>query len=120
MPRYVDGFLIPIKRKNLGSYRRMSEKAGKVWKDHGAVEYIECTGDDLRVKMGIPFPRRAKVKPGETVLFSWIVYKSKAHRNRVNAKVMKDPRIKSMMGAKEMPFDIKRMTYGGFKVIVDR
>jgi uncharacterized protein YbaA (DUF1428 family) len=118
MPRYVDGFLIPIPKKNLGAYRRMAEKARRVWKKHGAVEYIECTGDDLKIKMGIPFPRRAKVKPGETVLFSWIVYKSKAHRDRVNAKVMNDPAIKAMMGSK-MPFDPKRMTYGGFRVLVD-
>ena len=120
MPRYVDGFLIPIPRKNLGAYRRMAETAGRVWKQYGAEEYMECTGDDLRIKMGIPFPSRAKVKPGETVLFSWIVYKSKAHRNRVNARVMKDPRIKAMMTDKAMPFDPKRMTYGGFKVIVER
>ena len=120
MPRYVDGFLIPVPKKNLSAYRRISEKAGTVWKEHGAVEYIECAGDDLRMKMGIPFPRRARAKRGETVVFSWIVYKSKAHRDRVNAKVMKDPRIKAMMGPKAMPFDVKRMTYGGFRVIVDR
>ena len=120
MPRYVDGFLIPIPKKNLSAYRRIAAKAGIVWKEHGAVEYMECTGDDLRVTMGIPFPRRAKVKPGETVLFSWIVYKSKAHRDRVNAKVMKDPRIKKMMGTGKMLFDMKRMTYGGFRVLVDQ
>ena len=119
MPRYVDGFLIPIPKKNLSAYRRIAAKAGTVWKEHGAVEYMECTGDDLRGTMGIPFPRRAQVKRGETVLFSWIVYKSKAHRDRVNAKVMKDPRIKAMTD-KGMPFDPKRMTYGGFKVLVDQ
>ena len=120
MARYVDGFLIPIPKKNLTAYRRMADAAGKVWKQRGALEYIECTGDDLRIKMGIPFPRRAKAKRGETVLFSWIVYKSKAHRNHVNARVMKDPRIQSMMSGKKCPFDMKRMTYGGFKVLVDR
>lgn len=119
MPRYVDGFLIPIPKKNIGAYRRMAEEAGRVWKKHGAVEYVECTGDDLRIKMGISFSRRAKVKPGETVLFSWITYKSKAHRDRVNARVMKDPAIKAMMGSK-MPFNPRRMTYGGFRVLVDR
>jgi uncharacterized protein YbaA (DUF1428 family) len=118
MPRYVDGFLIPIPKKNLKEYRRIAAKAGTVWKEHGALEYMECTGDDLRMKTGIPFPARARVKPGETVLLSWIVYRSKAHRNRVNARVMKDPRIQKMMGA-AMPFDMKRMTMGGFKVLVD-
>ena len=118
---YVDGFLLPVPKKNLDAYRRMSQKAGKVWREHGALEYRECSGDDLNVKgMGISFPRRTKVKRGETVVFSWIVYKSRAHRDRVNAKVMKDPRLAEMMNdPKKMPFDVKRMAYGGFKVIVD-
>jgi uncharacterized protein YbaA (DUF1428 family) len=117
--KYVDGFLLPVPKKNLQTYRRISQKAGKIWKEHGALEYRECVGDDLNTKMGVPFPRSAKVKPGETVVFSWIVYKSRAHRDNVNAKVMKDPRIAAMMDDKSMPFDVKRMAYGGFEVIVD-
>lgn len=116
--RYVDGFVLPVPKKNLAAYRRMAKQAGKVWKQHGAIEYRECLGDDLATKFGLPFPRVAKVKTGETVLFSWIVYKSKAHRNQVNKKVMADPRIKKMMQTKP-PFDDKRMAYGGFKVVVD-
>jgi len=114
---YVDGFVVPVPKKNVPAYRRMSAKAGKIWKEHGALEYRECVGDDLKVKMGVPFPRGARVKPGETVFFSWIVYRSKAHRNRVNAKVMKDPRLHAF--AKTMPFDWRRMMVGGFKVLVD-
>jgi uncharacterized protein YbaA (DUF1428 family) len=116
---YVDGFVIPIARKNIPAYRRMAAKAGKVWRELGALDYKECVGEDLRNKCGMPFPRTAKAKSGETVLFSYIVYKSRAHRDRVNAKVMKDPRIAAMMDPKDMPFDVKRMVYGGFKVIVD-
>ena len=119
MARYVDGFLLPVPKKKLDAYRRMSAKAGKVWRELGALEYKECVGDDLDVKFGAPFTRAARTKPGETVVFSWIVYKSKAHRNRVNAKVMKDPRIAKMMDPKDMPFDVKRMAMGGFKTIVD-
>jgi len=117
---YVDGFLLPVPTKNLDAYRRMSRTAGRVWRDHGALEYRECVGDDLRVKGGpIPFPKVLRIKPGETVVFSWITYRSKAHRDRVNAKVMKDPRIAGMMGGKAMPFDVKRMAYGGFRVFVE-
>ncbi|HEX6435215.1 MAG TPA: DUF1428 domain-containing protein [Gemmatimonadales bacterium] len=116
---YVDGFLLPVPRKNLAAYRRMSLKAGKVWKEYGALEYRECVGDDLKVKGVKPFPRQLKTKPGETVVFSWIVYRSKADRDRINAKVMKDPRLANMMDPKAMPFDSKRMVYGGFQVIVD-
>jgi uncharacterized protein YbaA (DUF1428 family) len=116
---YVDGFVLPIPTKNLPAYRKMAQTAGKVWKSHGALEYRECIGDDLDVKMGLPFPKAIKVKRGETVAFSWIVYKSKAHRDQVNAKVMKDPRLAKMMDPKAMPFDCSRMLYGGFKVIVD-
>jgi uncharacterized protein YbaA (DUF1428 family) len=117
--RYVDGFLLPVPKKNLKAYARMAQKAGKIWRGHGALDYKECAGDDLKVKMGMPFPRQMKVKPGETVVFSYIVYKSRAHRDRVNAKVMKDPRIQNMRDPKDMPFDVKRMAYGGFKVLVD-
>ena len=119
MARYVDGFLLPVPKKNLEAYLRMSTKAGKVWREHGALEYRECIGDDLKVKMGLAFPKTVKRKPGETVVFSWIVYKSRAQRDRVNKKVMKDPRLAEMMDPKSMPFDPKRMAYGGFSVIVD-
>lgn len=116
---YVDGFVLPVPKKNLPAYRRISQKAGKIWKEHGALEYRECAGDDLDVQMGVPFPKMIKLKPGETAVFSWIVYKSRAHRDRVNAKVMKDPRMANMGDEKTMPFDFKRMAYGGFKVFVD-
>ncbi|HKC96196.1 MAG TPA: DUF1428 domain-containing protein, partial [Nitrospira sp.] len=117
--KYVDGFVLPVPKKNLKAYARMAQQAGKVWRDHGALDYKECVGDDLKVKMGMPFPRTVKLKAGETLVFSYIVYKSRAHRDRVNAKVMKDPRIKDMGDPKNMPFDVKRMNYGGFKVLVD-
>ena len=96
----------------------MAEKAGKIWGEHGAHKYRECAGDDLKVKFGVPLPRLAKAKPGETVVFSWIVFKSRAHRDRVNAKVMKDPRLADMMDPKTMPFDGKRLIFGGFKKLV--
>ena len=115
---YVDGFVIPIPRKKLALYRRQARKAGKIWRELGAVEFRECAGDDLNSEgVGVSFPKLARLKPGETVMFSWIVYKSRAQRDRVNAKVMKDPRIMKMMNV--MPFDVKRMTYGGFRMIVD-
>ena len=115
---YVDGFVIPIPRKNLAAYKAIARKAGKVWKEHGALQYWECVGDDLNIKMiKATFPKLVKLKPGETVVFSWITYKSRAHRDRINAKVMKDPRITGMGG--EMPFDMKRMSYGGFKPLVE-
>lgn len=116
---YVDGFVLVVPKKNLKAYVRMAELAGKVWKEHGALEYRECVGEDLNQKMGLPFPKLAKVKPGETVVFAWIVYKSRSHRDKVNAKVMKDPRITESMQGKKMPFDMKRMAYGGFEVLVD-
>ena len=116
---YVDGFVFPMPKKNLAAYRRMARKAGKIWREHGALEYRECVGEDLAVKMGKPFPTLTKAKRGETVVFSWIVYRSRRHRDRVNAKVMKDPRLASMMEPKAMPFDVKRMAYGGFRVLVE-
>lgn len=119
MARYVDGFLLAVPKKNLRAYRSIAQKAGKVWRGHGAVEYMECVGDDLEVKFGTAFTRVIKLKPGETVVFSWIVYKSRAHRDAVNAKVMKDPAIINMMKSKKTPFDHKRMSYGGFKALVD-
>ena len=117
--KYVDGFLLAVPKKNMESYRRMAHAASKIWREHGALEYRECVGDDLNIKMGLPFPRAMKLKSGETAVFSWIVYKSRAHRDSVNKKVMKDPRIAKMMENKAMPFDVKRMSYGGFKVIVE-
>ena len=119
MAHYIDGFVIPVPKKKINAYRRMAGKAGKVWRDHGALEFRECVGDDLNVKMCLSFPRGIRTKPGETVLFSYIVFKSRGHRDRVNARVMKDPRLAKMMSSKAMPFDVKRMMYGGFKTIVD-
>lgn len=116
---YVDGFVLPVPTKKLAAYRKMAQTASKVFKDHGALEYRECAGDDLDVKMGVPFTKMLKTRPGETVVFAWIVYKSRAHRDRVNAKVMKDPRLAASMDPKTMPFDVKRMLYGGFEVIVE-
>ncbi len=118
MPNYVDGYVLPLPKKNIPTYRRMAQKAAKVWRDHGALDYNECVGDDLKVKWGRTFPRQLKLKPGETVVFSWIVFKSRAHRDRVNAKVMKDPRIAEMCDPKDMPFDCERMLVGGFKLLV--
>jgi uncharacterized protein YbaA (DUF1428 family) len=117
---YVDGFVLPIPKRQVANYRRIARRAAKIWRDHGALEYRECVGDDLKLKpgMGVPFTRLAKVKPGETVAFSWIVYRSRTHRDRVLARVMKDPRMVKMMND-PMPFDVKRMAYGGFKVLVD-
>jgi uncharacterized protein YbaA (DUF1428 family) len=117
--RYVDGFVLPVPKKNLKAYARMAQKAAKIWKEHGALEIRECVGDDFTCEFAIPFPKQIKLKPGETVVFSWIVFKSRAHRDRVNAKVMNDPRIKDMCDPEAMPFDVKRMMYGGFKVLVD-
>jgi uncharacterized protein YbaA (DUF1428 family) len=117
--KYVDGYVLPVPKKNLKAYARMAQQGGKVWREHGALDYKECVGDDLNVKGVVPFPRRVSLKPGETVVFSYIVFKSRAHRDRVNAKVMKDPRIKDMCDPKAMPFDVKRMVYGGFQVLVE-
>lgn len=116
---YVDGFVLAVPKKNLPAYRRISQKAGKIWREFGAIQYVEAAGDDLDVKFGVSFKKMMKVKPGETVVFSWIVFKSKADRNRVNGKVMKDPRLAKMIENTKMPFDMKRMVYGGFKFLVD-
>ena len=117
MAQYVDGFVIPVPRGKVDDYRRMARKAGKIWREHGALEVRECVADDVSAGKVTSFPRSVKLKPSETVIFSWIVYRSRAHRDRVNAKVMKDKRI-SGMDMKDMPFDAKRMIYGGFKVMV--
>ena len=119
MAQYVDGFVIPLPKQNVDAYRRLARKAGKIWREHGALEYRECVGDDVKMGKVTSFPQSVKLKPGETVVFSWIVFKSRAQRDRINAKVMKDPRLADMMDPKEMPFDAKRMIYGGFNVIVD-
>jgi uncharacterized protein YbaA (DUF1428 family) len=116
---YVDGFVLPVPRKNFEKYRRMARKAGKVWREHGALDYKECVADDVKKGKWTSFPQAVKLKPGEVVWFSWIVYKNRKHRDRVLAKVMKDKRLASMMDPKAMPFDGKRMVYGGFKVAVD-
>ena len=116
---YVDGFVVPVPKKNLKAYRRLARKAGKIWREHGALEFRECVADDVKVGKWTSFPRSVKLKRGETVVFSWIAYKSRAHRDRVNAKVMKDKRLAKMMDPRAMPFDGKRMIYGGFKVLLD-
>jgi uncharacterized protein YbaA (DUF1428 family) len=119
MGRYVDGFVLPIPKKNAALYRRIARKAGRIWREHGALEYRECVADDVPPGKVTSFPRSVKLGAGEAVWFSWIVFKSRAHRDRVNAKVMQDPRMATMMDASRMPFDGKRMIYGGFKVAVD-
>lgn len=115
---YVDGFVIPVPRRKLAAYRRVARKAGKVWMEHGALSYVECAGDDLRIKGVMPFGKTVRAKPSETVCFSWITYRSRAHRDRVNAKVMADPRLANMMEVGEL-FDMKRMAYGGFTSMVN-
>ncbi|MBI2751999.1 MAG: DUF1428 domain-containing protein [Betaproteobacteria bacterium] len=116
---YVDGFVVPVPKRNVERYRRMARKAGKIWREHGALEYMECVADDVKPGKVTSFPQAVKLKPGETVWFSWIVYKSRAQRDRVMARVMKDPRLKPMMDPKKLPFDGKRMFWGGFKVMVN-
>jgi uncharacterized protein YbaA (DUF1428 family) len=119
MARYVDGFVVPVPKKNLQAYRRMAQKAGKVWKEHGALEYVECVADDVKKGKVTSFPQSVKLKAGETVCFSYIVYKSRKQRDTVMAKVMKDRRLASMMDPNNMPFDGMRMFWGGFKSIVE-
>ena len=118
MASYVDGFVVPVPKKKIEAYRRMALKAGKIWREHGALQYRECIADDVKWGKRTSFPRSVKLKASEVVWFSWIVYKSRAHRDRVMKKVMKDPRLADMMDPKAMPFDAKRMIYGGFKVVV--
>jgi uncharacterized protein YbaA (DUF1428 family) len=115
---YVDGFVVPVPSKNLAKYRRLARKAGKVWREYGALDYQEWVGDDTPVGKLTSFPRSVKLKRGETVVFAWIVYKSRADRDRINAKVMKDPRLADMMDGKNLPFDGKRLIFGGFKPLV--
>lgn len=115
---YVDGFVIPVPKKNIAAYKKLAAKAGKIWMEHGALQYVEAVGEDMNVKFGLPFPKLVKPKPNETIVFSWIVYKSRKHRDQVNAKVMKDKRMDPSK-MKEMPFDCKKMAYGGFTVLVN-
>lgn len=116
-PTYVDGFVLAVPKNKINAYLRLARMFGKIWLEHGALEFSECVGDDLKVTMGIPFPKMIKINPRDTVVFSWITYKSRAHRNSVNSKVMKDSRMKNM-DPKSMPFDPNRMVYGGFKILV--
>jgi uncharacterized protein YbaA (DUF1428 family) len=117
--RYVDGFVLAVPKKKLPAYMRMAKKAGKIWKEYGALEFREAVADDVKPGKLTSFPRSVKLKPGETVVFSWIVYKSRADRDRINKKVMSDPRLAKMMDPKDLPFDGKRMIYGGFKILVE-
>jgi uncharacterized protein YbaA (DUF1428 family) len=116
---YVDGFVLPVPKKNRQAYMRMARKAGKVWREHGALDYVECVADDVKPGKHTSFPQSVKLKPGEVVWFSWIVYKNRKHRDAVMKKVMKDKRLASMMDPKSMPFDGKRMFYGGFKTMIN-
>jgi uncharacterized protein YbaA (DUF1428 family) len=120
MAQYVDGFVLPVPKQNLDAYRRQARKAGEIWREHGALEYRECVADDVKDGELTSFPRSVQLAEDETVVFSWIVFKSRAHRDQVNAKVLKDPRIADMMDREAMPFDSQRMIYGGFEVIVER
>ena len=116
---YVDGFLLAVPKKNLAAYKKIATKAGKIWKEYGALEFVETVAEDVKPGKLTSFPQSVKLKPGETVIFSWIVYKSRADRDRINKKVMSDPRLAKMMDPKEMPFDGKRMIYGGFETLVE-
>jgi len=116
---YFDGFVVPVPKKKLDAYRRMAKTASKVWREHGALEYVECIADDVKPGKVTSFPQSVKLKPGETVVFAYVVYKSRAQRDRVMAKVMKDPRLADMMDPKKMPFDTKRMFWGGFKGLIE-
>jgi uncharacterized protein YbaA (DUF1428 family) len=116
---YVDGFVLPVPKKKLAAYRSMARKAGKIWREHGALEFRECVADDVKRGKVTSFPQAVKLKPGETVFFSYIVFRNKAERNRINAKVMKDKRLANMMDPKAMPFDARRMFWGGFKTLVN-
>ena len=117
--RYVDGFIVPVPKKNMAAYRSLAKKSGKIWRKHGALEYIECSADDVKPGKQTSFPQSVKLKSGETVIFAYIVYKSRSHRDGVMKKVMGDPQIKKMYNPKKMPFDGMRMFFGGFKVMVD-
>jgi uncharacterized protein YbaA (DUF1428 family) len=116
---YVDGFVVPVPKNKLDAYRKMARMASKVWKEYGALDYKECVADDVKVGKQTSFPQSVKLKSGETIVFAYIVYKSRAHRDSVNKKVMSDPRLMKMCDPKNPPFDMKRMFWGGFKTIVE-
>lgn len=120
MPKYVDGFVLPVPRKKLAAYRRMATLGSRVWRDHGALEYRECVADDVKRGKSTSFPRSVKLKSGEVVVFAYIVYRSRQHRDRVNAKAMKDKRLDPYMDRTKMPFDGRRMFWGGFRTFVSR
>lgn len=115
---YVDGFVLVVPKNKLKAYLALAKKASKIWKEYGALEYREAVGDDLNTKWGVPFPKLAKAKKGETVVFAWVVYKNRKHRNEVNKSVMKDKRLQKMCDPTNMPFDMKRMSMGGFEIVV--
>jgi uncharacterized protein YbaA (DUF1428 family) len=119
MARYVDGFVVPVPKKHLAAYRALARKAGKIWREYGALEYVECVADDVKPGKSTSFPQSVKLKPGEVVVFSWIAYTSRRARDRINAKVMADPRLTAGMDPKNMPFDAKRMFFGGFKTLIE-
>jgi uncharacterized protein YbaA (DUF1428 family) len=119
MAMYVDGYVLPVPRRKAAEYRRIARKAGKIWREYGALEYRECIADDVKAGKYTSFPQAVKLKPNEVVWFSWIVYRSRKDRDRINARVVKDPRIASMMDAKSTPFDMNRMFWGGFRMQVD-
>jgi uncharacterized protein YbaA (DUF1428 family) len=118
MPQYVDGFVIPMQKRKVKAYLRQAKLGARLWQDHGALAYFECVGEDLKPSFGVGFPKMARLKPGETVVFSFIVYRSRAHRAKVTAAVMKDPRMNDPAMQGPMPFDVKRMAMGGFEVLV--
>ncbi len=119
MSKYIDGFVVPVPQDKIETYRQISTKASKIWKEYGALEYRECVLNDPEAKQCVSFPKLADTQPGETVVFAYITYNSKAHRDEVNAKVMADPRLNDMCGSEGMPFDCARMAYGGFETIVE-
>jgi len=119
MTRYVDGFVVPVPLDHLDAYRKMARKAGRIWIEHGALEVRECVADDVQPGKLTSFPQSVKLKPGETVVFAWIAFRSRRDRDRINERVMKDPRLAAMMDPKAMPFDAKRMFWGGFKALVE-
>jgi len=119
MAHYVDGFVVPVPTRNLDAYRQMAERAGKIWKEHGALQYVECIADDVKPGKVTSFPQAVQLKDDETVVFSWIVYESREQRDVINAKVMEDPRLKDMMDPKTMPFDGMRMFWGGFNTLLE-
>ncbi|MFO1488487.1 MAG: DUF1428 domain-containing protein [Verrucomicrobiota bacterium] len=118
MAKYIDGFVLPVPRKKIAAYRRLARHASQIWFEHGALDYHECVGDDLDVQTGLPFPKGIQAKAGDTVVFAYIVFRSRAHRDQVNARVMKDPRLAALCEPGNLPFDPARMLYGGFKIMV--